>query len=315
MRSSIGAGYDVPSSVVVQADGKIVIGGRSHNGSNKDMALVRYKADGTFDSSFDGDEKLFLDFGGNDYLNDVVIQSDGAFVVTGSIGGHLAVGRIQPDGTPDSGFGTAGFVTTVIQLNSGGNGVVLQSDGNIVVAGTVNNGNGNEFTNRDFLIARYGGANPITNVAPSGLVLNSGNISGNDTFTLEGSFDAPGSLDVHTVTVNWGDGATETHVLPVGARSFSFDHQYLDNPADTSSGQFPVSVTVSDDDAGCTDSYSPEVLSDSPVGYWQLNEAAGATSFVDSSGYGNTGASSGNRSPDIRRRRRGLPRLNHKRGD
>ena len=43
--------------------------------------------------------------------------------------------------------------------------------------------------------------------------------------------------------------------------------------------------------------YQSTVLADSPVGYWGLNEAAGATSFIDGSGNGNTGASLGDRAP------------------
>ena len=40
-------------SVTVQADGKILVAGRSANGSNSDFALVRYNTDGSLDSSFD----------------------------------------------------------------------------------------------------------------------------------------------------------------------------------------------------------------------------------------------------------------------
>ncbi len=89
----------------------------------------------------------------------------------------------------------------------------------------------------------------VDNVAPTNLVLNSGVIDENDTFTLTGTFTDPGTLDVHTVTINWGEGAPEVHVLPVGARSFSFGHPYLDdNPTGTPSDVYPISVTITDDD-------------------------------------------------------------------
>jgi len=67
--------------------------------------------------------------------------------------------------------------------------------------------------------------------------------------TLELAFDDIGSLDVHTVTVDWGDGQTETIVLPVGDRSLSVDHDY------EFGGIYTISVTLTDDDTG-TDSDS-----------------------------------------------------------
>ena len=43
---------DLASAVKIQADGKIVVAGSSHNGLNMDFALVRYQADGSLDPSF-----------------------------------------------------------------------------------------------------------------------------------------------------------------------------------------------------------------------------------------------------------------------
>jgi uncharacterized delta-60 repeat protein len=45
-------------SVIQQADGKLVVAGYSYNGSNDDFALVRYNADGSLDTGFDGDGKV-----------------------------------------------------------------------------------------------------------------------------------------------------------------------------------------------------------------------------------------------------------------
>src|SRR5262249_16456583 len=92
----------------------------------------------------------------------------------------------------------------------------------------------------------------VNNVAPSNVVLNSGTIDENGTFTLSGSFAYPGSLDRHTVLIDWGSGeGTTTLDLPAGVLSFSASHQYLDdNPTGTSSDDFHVSATVTDDDTG-----------------------------------------------------------------
>ncbi len=92
----------------------------------------------------------------------------------------------------------------------------------------------------------------VNNAPPSNLVLNSGSINENDTFTLTGSFFDPGTLDEHTVTVDWGPGeGTETFLLPAGQGAFKFSHQYLDdNPTGTPADKYVISVTVADDDGG-----------------------------------------------------------------
>ena len=81
-----------------------------------------------------------------------------------------------------------------------------------------------------------------------------------DTVTLTGQFTDPGSLDPHTVTINWGDGSASTVLLGLlgqvtetapGAFTYSAQHEYLYNPLDESAdGAFNVDtiqVSVADD--------------------------------------------------------------------
>ena len=75
----------------------------------------------------------------------------------------------------------------------------------------------------------------ITGVSFSPTVINEGASA-----TLMGAFTDPEALDEHVVLIEWGDGTSEEVTLPVGARNFSVEHQYLDDIA----GQ--VSVVVSD---------------------------------------------------------------------
>jgi len=70
--------------------------------------------------------------------------------------------------------------------------------------------------------------------------------------TLGGSFTDPGTLDTHTVVINWGDGSPNTTVN-LGADVLTFSgvrHQYLDNPAGQPNGSFSITVTVTDKDGG-----------------------------------------------------------------
>ncbi len=74
----------------------------------------------------------------------------------------------------------------------------------------------------------------------------------------------PGTLDTHTLTINWGDplspGNEQTIDLTVATpgvtynaetREFSIEHQYLDdNPTGTGSDSYTISVKVTDDDTG-----------------------------------------------------------------
>ncbi len=72
------------NAVILQKDGKIVVGGSSYNGDDTDYALVRYNTDGTLDHSFDDDGKLTTDIGLNtDNCRAVAIQADNKIVAAG----------------------------------------------------------------------------------------------------------------------------------------------------------------------------------------------------------------------------------------
>ena len=145
----------------MQADGKILVGGYSTNGSNfdfADFALVRYNANGTPDNSFDTDGIVTTDFGtSNDRGQSVAVQADGKILVAGTSynGGSndgFALVRYNANGTTDTSFDTDGIVTTDIGNSSdSGQSVAVQADGKILVAGDSYNGS----TNYDFALVRY----------------------------------------------------------------------------------------------------------------------------------------------------------------
>jgi hypothetical protein len=80
---------------------------------------------------------------------------------------------------------------------------------------------------------------------PSSLLVGFAQLDGSlgERFTVTGTFTDPGPDDVHTVSVDWGDG-TVAPVVPEN-RAFSATHRY------TSAGAYTVSVEVCDDDGGC----------------------------------------------------------------
>eukprot|EP00913_Durusdinium_trenchii_P028471 g26699.t1 len=94
----------------------------------------------------------------------------------------------------------------------------------------------------------------VNNVAPvsSNLTLSSTTINENGSITVTGSFTDTGSLDTHTVMINWGAGETPSAaVVNQVANTFTATHQYLDdNPTGTASDIYSITATVTDDDGG-----------------------------------------------------------------
>jgi uncharacterized delta-60 repeat protein len=87
---------DAAAAVAVQADAKLVVAGTSAG----DVAVSRYRADGSPDTTFSGDGLAVTDFGGGERVRSVAIQPDGKVLVAGT-----GVVRYNPNGTLDTTFG------------------------------------------------------------------------------------------------------------------------------------------------------------------------------------------------------------------
>jgi uncharacterized delta-60 repeat protein len=138
------AGRDEGRGVVIQTDGKIVVGGQSSTPSfNSQFTLVRYNPDGSLDISFGPNHTgiVVTAMSGSDNIWNLALQADGKIVAVGDNGNFL-LARYNPDGSLDSGFGSGGIVTTGGLLGSGGQSlsVAVQTDGKIVAAGQTANG-------------------------------------------------------------------------------------------------------------------------------------------------------------------------------
>jgi uncharacterized delta-60 repeat protein len=137
--------------VVIQSDGKIVIGGAAiPSGTGfEDFALARYLSDGTLDASFGGTGKVVTARGGDQRINGLVLQSDGKIIVAGRDGSSIGLARYLSNGTLDTTFGTGGWATTGSTADYGTH-VVLQSDGKILVSSWAHNG-----SNYDLGVTRF----------------------------------------------------------------------------------------------------------------------------------------------------------------
>ena len=97
------------SSMVLQPDGKIVIGGGAITDVFTDFALLRFNMNGSLDTTF-GDMGIMVTSIGpfNDFCHSLALQEDGKIVAIGhtylnSIGSETicALARYLPDGSPD----------------------------------------------------------------------------------------------------------------------------------------------------------------------------------------------------------------------
>jgi uncharacterized delta-60 repeat protein len=151
-------------SVVVQPDdGKIVVGGSIPGGA---MEVARFNPDGALDASFgnaglalvsfcsstdcQGGGAVALDTAHRIVIAGFALDAAGTFTSEG-----FAVARLLPDGSLDATFGTAGMVRTRLGNPTDrayGRDVAIQTDGKIVVAGTVHSP---ETAGRSFGLARY----------------------------------------------------------------------------------------------------------------------------------------------------------------
>lgn len=159
---------DFGSGVVIQPDGRIVVGGYGTDGATFDsFELVRYNSDGSLDATFNGSGVVKTDVGGGglDEGLAVALQDDGKLILTGHTytqrccTGDFATARFNSDGSLDTDFNGSGAVITPTASffteeasSAVFHGIALQPDAKILVAGTSSTPDSG---GPDFTVARY----------------------------------------------------------------------------------------------------------------------------------------------------------------
>lgn len=140
--------------VAVQADGKILGVGTATDAldaNEENNGITRFFADGTIDTSFGVNGVISTDIPAlgvshwDNWATDIVIQSDGKFIVGGGVWTRAAsyesitLARYNADGSLDTTFAGTGYVVLDFGFQDSEtlNDVKLQTDGKIVVTGTV----------------------------------------------------------------------------------------------------------------------------------------------------------------------------------
>jgi uncharacterized delta-60 repeat protein len=140
--------------IALQADGKIVAAGFSHDGSVNKFALARYNTNGTSDGSFGSGGIVTTVIGTDARIQSIALQTDGKIVVAGFavVSGikQFVIARYNTDGSLDTNFNASGIVLTNIQDHSVAYAIAIQTDGKIVAGGYSISPNAEQFA-----LARY----------------------------------------------------------------------------------------------------------------------------------------------------------------
>ena len=125
-----GSTTNVARSVLVQSDGKIVIGGTS----DARLAVQRLLPDGSLDNAFGNAAGVIIHPGTQDDGAAILIQPDGQLIVIGTSDGDFVAARLHVDGSLDPTFGNGG-VARVSFGNGHAAAAVMDSAGRVIIAG------------------------------------------------------------------------------------------------------------------------------------------------------------------------------------
>ena len=123
-------------TIVVQADGKILIGGEftAYNGITRNR-IVRINADGSLDSGFDPGT------GADNTVSSIALQADGKIIIGGNFTSYNGttrnrIARLNADGSLDTGFDPLAGANEYVFTTA------LQTDGKIIIGGSFTSYNG-----------------------------------------------------------------------------------------------------------------------------------------------------------------------------
>lgn len=144
---------DIAFAVGVRPNGKVYVAGTIPDGPSADrMAVMRFKADGTPDTTFSGDGLAIIDFpSGSELASDMAVDDDGGVVVVGRYAAagsdsKMVIARLTPSGAFDASFKGGGKTRVGYPgLAATATAVALAPDGRIVVGGRRQVGHGQGF--------------------------------------------------------------------------------------------------------------------------------------------------------------------------
>lgn len=150
---------DYPQSIVLDPDGRILVGGYTETNSvtsTENFALARYNADGSLDTAFGTGGKVVIDVHGTpDAPGVVALMPGGKIMVAGgtaettnvSARFNVSAVRLNGDGTIDTSFADAGVLVTGFgtAANSPMRAITVDPIGRAVLGGRLPNAGGDDF--------------------------------------------------------------------------------------------------------------------------------------------------------------------------
>jgi len=144
---------DYGNGITIDSNGRILVSGTAKNWATEvsDMVIWRYNANGTLDTTFYG-QGFVVTNGPYDGGSGITIDSSGRILVTGSsssseltgpINSDMVIWRYLSNGTLDKTFNIQGYVATS-GPNDYGEGIVIDSNGRILIIGTNSSATGIE---------------------------------------------------------------------------------------------------------------------------------------------------------------------------
>ena len=175
----LGNGQSSGQALVIQPDGKIVLGGYTRLGTNYDAALLRFDADGWLDPTFGSGGIVTTDYQAkqNQWWA-LAQQPDGKLVVGGYVTMNpvpnqptFAAARYLANGALDTTFGSSGFALTPATYIGQADSLALQPDGKLILAGDTASPSRNtlaRFLSTGALDAGFGSGGVATTYIPNG---------------------------------------------------------------------------------------------------------------------------------------------------
>lgn len=214
-------------SVAVQNDGAIVAAGTVTLNNVSQMMVARYTSGGLADTSYGNNGYVATQIGGGSAANSLLLLNNNKAVVAGygepNAGSSFVVAQYTTGGVLDTSFNTTGSAATLIGAGCSGNGIGLQSTGNIVVAGVaVVNGtpmNGlARYTSSGALDSSFGSNGTVTTQINDRSVGNAVAIQSDDQIVVGGSTLSLGANNFAVARYNTADGSLDTNFNSAGSQ-------------------------------------------------------------------------------------------------
>jgi len=151
----LGTDYDLPRSIILYLNGKILVAGSASNGTNYDFGIARLNAGGCLDSTFNDIGIRIIPLGyGNDIGKCVALDANGKLLIAGNSFDEnnidFGITRLNSNGSLDKTFNNTGKLILPIgngdlYMYSDITNIAQDANGSVLVAGSTFNGTDNDF--------------------------------------------------------------------------------------------------------------------------------------------------------------------------